>query len=88
MRAVSWPVGSYSSRMTTDLAQFRACLIGLGPTAQALALPKGYLNGNQADHHAQAQDQGRQDHTRAHEETNVSLSEDRSEKIETAKSRE
>lgn len=26
MRAVSWPVGSYSSRMTTDLAQFRAFL--------------------------------------------------------------
>lgn len=62
-----------------DLAQFRACLIGLGPTARALALPKGYLNGKQADQQPQAQDrQDGQDHTRAHEETNVSLSEDRS----------
>lgn len=42
-----------------DLAQFRACLLELGPTARALALPKGYLNGHQA--HEEHQAQGRQD---------------------------
>ena len=50
----------------------------LGEGVISILLPKGYSNADQAHHHAQGHDQGRQDHARAQEAEKVATAEDRS----------